>query len=434
MAGDVVILACSVMTAFVMRYPKGIPPVYHRSILILIPVLAGLMILVYSVYELYTKDRRPWRDLRSRLVAAYTVFAISSMAVFFILREFSFPRPAVLLIYLLMLPFQGAWHWLGWRMALKATGRKQVLVISIDSGHALAEKLKESWGPYLGEVRILCPSKPEWVGSSDGGISDIEVAVAQADVIVLDNSLSATWHREISERCFAQKKELLVVPGLYEIMLSESKLTQIDDIPVFAVDTYLRGERTAAFKRMLDLAVAGTLLTGTIPLFVLIGLIIKLDSPGPVFYVQERVGHRGRTFKLYKFRTMVHDAEALTGPVWSSGQDPRVTRVGRFLRATRLDELPQLVNVLRGDMSLVGPRPERPVFVEKFAQEIPYYEERLRVPGGITGLAQVLGRYSTSPRDKLTYDLLYARKASLGFDLLILLKTVHAMIDRRKAV
>ena len=141
-------------------------------------------------------------------------------------------------------------------------------------------------------------------------------------------------------------------------------------------------------------------------------MAIKLTSPGPVFYTQKRVGRNNKVFQLYKFRTMINNAEARTGPVLSSEKDGRVTKVGRILRMTRIDEIPQLINVLKGDMSIVGPRPERPVFVEKYCKELPDYAYRHMINTGITGLAQVSGKYSTSPQDKLRYDLLYAKAAT----------------------
>ncbi|MFT3773046.1 MAG: sugar transferase [Minicystis sp.] len=159
---------------------------------------------------------------------------------------------------------------------------------------------------------------------------------------------------------------------------------------------------------------------------------IKLDSPGPVLYSQIRAGERGRTFRMHKLRSMRTDAEA-RGAAWAAEDDPRVTRVGRFLRRTRIDENPQLWNVLVGDMSLVGPRPERPVFVEQLEQQIPFFRQRLGVKPGVTGHAQVRCRYGASiedAREKLAYDLFYIKSLSLWFDLSILIDTVKVVLLR----
>jgi len=191
-------------------------------------------------------------------------------------------------------------------------------------------------------------------------------------------------------------------------------------------------------KRACDIVAAVCGLVLSLPLAALTALLVKLDSPAdPVFYHQERVGLNGATFTIHKFRTMRSDAEARTGPVWSAGDsDPRITRVGHFLRKTRLDEVPQLWNVLRGDMSLVGPRPERPQFVEQLTRQIPFYGQRHVVKPGVTGWAQVRYTYGASVEDaleKMQYDLYYVKHLSLRFDLLIALETVKIILLRRGA-
>jgi exopolysaccharide biosynthesis polyprenyl glycosylphosphotransferase len=187
-------------------------------------------------------------------------------------------------------------------------------------------------------------------------------------------------------------------------------------------------------KRCVDLVGASIGLLIAAPLVPVIALAIKLDSKGPVFYSQERVGRFGDPFRMYKFRTMSQDAEA-EGPQWAAGQeDPRLTRVGRFLRRTHLDELPQLVNVLSGDMSLVGPRPERPVFVNDLHHAIPKYDQRLLLKPGMTGLAQVHYRYDRSLADvrrKLRFDLFYIKRMCLALDAKILLWTLVVVATGR---
>lgn len=192
----------------------------------------------------------------------------------------------------------------------------------------------------------------------------------------------------------------------------------------------------AAIKRLVDVLVAGLLLVLLAPILALVALLVKSDSPGPILYSQERIGLRGRVFRLYKFRSMRLDAEAATGPVWAADRDPRVTRVGRFLRSSRLDECPQLWNVIKGDMSLVGPRPERPVFVERLSREVPSYAQRHLLLPGVTGWAQVCYPYGASVEDaraKLTYDLYYLLHWSPAFDLLIIFHTIKIVLCGRGA-
>jgi sugar transferase (PEP-CTERM system associated) len=199
---------------------------------------------------------------------------------------------------------------------------------------------------------------------------------------------------------------------------------------------YYASRLSLIYKRFASVVVSIVGLVLSLPLLPFIVLAIKLSSPGRVLYSQSRVGRDGVAFRCYKFRTMQSDAEADTGPAWAVDDDPRITRVGRFLRMTRMDEIPQLLNVLRGDMSLVGPRPERPEFVAALNQQIPYYRLRHSVRPGITGWAQILYRYGSSVEDakeKLRYDLYYIKNTSVGLDLLIILNTIKIVLLGRGA-
>jgi sugar transferase (PEP-CTERM system associated) len=197
--------------------------------------------------------------------------------------------------------------------------------------------------------------------------------------------------------------------------------------------------RSATFvfaRRIVSIIISSIGLLLTLPLLPIIMLAVRIDSEGPVFYTQTRMGKAGRLFKVVKFRTMRHDAEAATGPQWAGDQDPRVTRVGRFLRSSRLDEIPQLWCVLKGDMAFVGPRPERPEFIQLLSQEIPYYGVRHMVRPGVTGWAQIKYKYGSTiedAREKLQYDLYYIKNASIGLDLLIMFQTVKTVLLRRGA-
>lgn len=217
---------------------------------------------------------------------------------------------------------------------------------------------------------------------------------------------------------------------LYE---EESGRLPIDDLKPSSIifsREFKRGIVVSTVKRTLDLAIATIGLMLTLPVMALIGLLIKLDSPGPVFYRQVRVGLRAQPYMIWKFRSMFTDAEK-GGARWTSEQDPRISRVGRYLRKWRLDELPQLINVIRGEMSLVGPRPERPVFVQELRAVIPFYDLRHAVRPGITGWAQTQFRYGASAEDshvKLQYDLYYVKYLSIKLDMRILLETVRVIL------
>jgi Undecaprenyl-phosphate glucose phosphotransferase len=216
-----------------------------------------------------------------------------------------------------------------------------------------------------------------------------------------------------------------VVPDLLQFIALRARLENLDGVPIISLnDVPLRGFNSV-LKRVVDVAISGTALLGLSLPFMVIAVLIRRASPGPVFYTQERMGLDGKAFHVYKFRSMYVGAEDDTGPVWARDDDPRCTTVGQWLRRLDLDELPQLWNVLRGDMSIVGPRPERPYFVEQFKHRIPQYMLRHKVKSGITGWAQVNGwRGNTSLEKRIEYDLYYIENWSVGLDLKIMWLTV----------
>jgi sugar transferase (PEP-CTERM system associated) len=221
----------------------------------------------------------------------------------------------------------------------------------------------------------------------------------------------------------------------YERLTGKILLDELKPSWLVFSDGFRARRLTRIVKRGLDLVLALIGLAVAAPLMLLTALAIRVDSPGPILYRQDRVGENGRLFTLFKFRSMRADAERGT-PVWAKDRDDRVTRVGRFIRVARLDELPQLWNVLKGDMSFVGPRPERPFFVEQLAAAIPFYLERHVVKPGVTGWAQVRYRYGSSVEDaieKLRYDLYYIKHLSIGFDLTIVLDTVKVILSGKGA-
>jgi Undecaprenyl-phosphate glucose phosphotransferase len=228
--------------------------------------------------------------------------------------------------------------------------------------------------------------------------------------------------------------DIQFVPDLFSLHTSRMRLKEIAGLPFISVREEALGGVDRVVKRSFDLAATSLGLLVLSPLLAVLAVLVKLSSPGPVFYRQERIGRDGHEFAMLKFRTMRTDAEAASGPVWTTEDDPRVTPLGRFLRRYSLDELPQLVNVLRGDMSLVGPRPERRVFVDRFAREMPRYFERHRVQSGLTGWAQVHGlRGNTSIAERTLYDLHYVENWSLLLDVRILLMTIHHVLRGENA-
>jgi exopolysaccharide biosynthesis polyprenyl glycosylphosphotransferase len=223
-----------------------------------------------------------------------------------------------------------------------------------------------------------------------------------------------------------------MLPDLTEILFGHVRTAHIRGVPLIQVFPDILSPWARVLKRAIDVAVSMLILTCGLPFVLFVSLAIKLESRGPLLYAQKRVGRGGRLFTLYKFRSMKHNAEADTGPVWAGKNDSRITRVGRIMRKLHIDEFPQFFNVLKGDMSLVGPRPERPAFVDEFRHTIPLYERRMNIKPGITGWAQVKHKYDetlTDVKDKLQYDLFYLENMSLALDLKIILSTVGIILQ-----
>jgi exopolysaccharide biosynthesis polyprenyl glycosylphosphotransferase len=236
--------------------------------------------------------------------------------------------------------------------------------------------------------------------------------------------------------CKMRGMRILSLAAVHENYLGRIDLDRLTVNDLLTTHGFAASRLTEFVKRLSDIAGGSIMLILMLPLMVLTALAIKIDSPGPVFYRQLRVGKFNEPFTLFKFRSMRGDAEAAGNPLWAQRHDPRVTRIGRFIRTTRIDELPQLVNVLRGEMTLVGPRPERPHFVEQLSRAIPFYRQRSYVKPGVTGWAQVNFPYGASvedAREKLSYDLYYVKHRSVLLDAFILLSTIRVVLFREGA-
>ena len=268
------------------------------------------------------------------------------------------------------------------------------------------------------------------VGSSDHLSSLIERHNVREVLVGLDSYEHDKLIHIINE-CNGYEVGLKMMADLYDIVSGQARISSIYGAPLIEVMPEIMKPWEESLKRIVDVVVSGVILVAGLPFWLIVAAIIRLNSPGPILYKQERVGKNGKNFKMIKFRSMYTDAEKKSGPVWASRRDPRVTSVGKIIRSLHIDEVPQFMNVLRGDMSLVGPRPERAFFVEKLAAEIPLYKRRLKVRPGITGWAQVKHKYDESIEDvkaKLKYDLFYIENMSWRMDLKILFNTFYVML------
>lgn len=265
-----------------------------------------------------------------------------------------------------------------------------------------------------------------------GDIKEIIINEGVQDVIIAMEPENRDKLIDVLDKIDIPDVSVKILPDFFQMISGLNQTNQIFGLPLIEVMPDPMPSWEKFFKRLMDIVLSLILLILSLPVFLTVILLIRITSKGPAIYRQKRVGKFSRQFTMYKFRTMYQDAETGTGPVWARGDDPRITPVGFWLRKLRIDEIPQLMNVLRGDMSLVGPRPERPFFVEQFLKQIPLYHRRLRVRPGITGWAQVKWKYDESFDDvveKTKYDLFYVENMSLRMDLKILINTFFTMIS-----
>ena len=277
------------------------------------------------------------------------------------------------------------------------------------------------------------PGLPTWDGIPIlGAARDIGALIERHSVDEIIVAHAPSWQEQLINQLVAAGQEdrvrITCALGLSDAMTAGLRLRYVADIPLVAVSGLRPGKAYRWAKRCFDIGFSFAALIITAPAIAILALLVRATSRGPAFFCQQRVGLRGRDFTIYKLRTMVVDAERETGPTLADPYDDRVTPLGRILRTTRLDELPQFFNVLRGEMSVIGPRPERPEFTRNYIGKIPGYTKRLTVKPGITGLAQVCGGYDTDVYTKLRYDWVYVYHQSLWLDLKILLQTVRVVL------
>jgi exopolysaccharide biosynthesis polyprenyl glycosylphosphotransferase len=329
------------------------------------------------------------------------------------------------------------------RFSLRSRGvaADKVLIVGTgEVGQIILHKIRNS--PRLGyEVVGFIDGAPAQKEVMDvpilGDVDDIPSIIDAYEIDEVIIGLPEASHQEILtviSRCEREKVSIKVFPDVFQIMASEVSIGELGGLPLLTIrDIALRGWKLT-LKRAVDLIGSAVGLVVLSPLMMLVALLVKLDSPGPVFYAQERMGLDAKPFWMLKFRSMWEDAEAKTGPVWATKDDPRRTKIGAFIRRFSIDELPQFINVLLGEMSLVGPRPERPVFVEQFRRSIPRYMDRHRERAGLTGWAQVNGlRGDTSIAERTKYDLWYTENWSLLLDFKIILRTLIRVFADRNA-
>jgi len=442
LALDALLVNVAVVGAFFVRFGGELPSFNFGAYAGLWPLITAIYLGAGYVFGLYEPERTEgsW-ELARAVIQAVTLGTLLTAAVAFFAgpRFFSFSRLVIVIAWVLQFALLVGWRAALLRFTAVLWPQQRILVVGTTQlAVELARELEQraSWGyRVIGFVRHSDAETPVTTGLPVLGYAeDVTGIIARERIDRVIVASPVALRELIEDMALSNESDVRVevVPELYEIFIGTVDST-ISDIPLMEITRPAAPGWYVSAKRLLDIAVSASVLVIVSPLLLVVASVILLTMGWPVLFSQERVGRNGTTFKVWKFRTMVNDAEALSGPVLAEQGDPRITPVGRFLRTTRIDELPQLANILVGEMSFVGPRPERPFFVEQYVREIPGYRERFKVKPGVTGLAQVSGGYATTPERKLKFDLIYMYHQNLLMDLQILVETVRVVLTGRGA-
>jgi len=439
--GDIVLIAGSILLAYYLRFYGKIIPVtrgipYLNYYIYPAPFMILVYLLAFNYAGLYLQERGVSRlDEFFRVFSAVTASIIILMSSTFLVRRFSYSRIVIVYLWVLSVIVLGAWR-IAYRAIFRSLKKREIIVQCVlvigntEISRILIDRIKrspESGYKVVGIVdNKLKAGKKIYDTRVLGKIKETPKIIEKENVDEVFIGLTNYNRQEIADMILQnQGVRFMIASDVLSIITKNIEYDELHGIPVFAVkELPLDNMTNRVVKRACDIifSILGLIILS--PLFLIAAVIIKFTSPGPVFFRQERVSRHNKVFLVWKFRTMRVDAEAKTGPVWAKADDPRRTKIGSFLRKTSIDEFPQLINVLLGEMSIVGPRPERPHFVNKFKETIPRYMERHKVKAGMTGWAAVNGlRGDTSLEERVKYDLYYIENWSLWFDIKIIIKT-----------
>lgn len=423
--GDQVGFQLGVLFVGLLRFAVDPPERGFTEYLGAAPVLSVALLVIFLAFDLYRTPDMPLRGAVLALARPLFLTAVLAIILAFFLRGFAFPRIIIGLGAPLGCLLVLSWRVLLHRIVARRRGVEKVMVI--------VDRRAEDMGDQAATLKRLLNTDERYVELSQvvdhHSHDELLAATNVADLAIIASAVPADVRSRLAFELLDAGLRVLVMPAPFDVVLATGRQTNFHALEGVELvpDPPRLVHRT--FKRLLDVLVAAVVLVLAVPFTIGTALAVRLDSPGPVIFSQTRVGLNGATFRIHKFRTMRPDAEADTGAVFASVDDPRITRVGGFLRRSRLDEIPQLWNVLRGDMSLVGPRPERPEFVAGFARDVTAYAQRHVVRPGITGLAQVRAGYSATVEEKLRFDLLYINRSTLLDDVRILVQTLATILD-----
>ncbi|UCE27730.1 MAG: undecaprenyl-phosphate glucose phosphotransferase [Candidatus Coatesbacteria bacterium] len=442
---DATVICAAFVLAYYVRFSGFLPMFYGaprlEPYLIPLPLITIIWLIIIKAFGLY--DRRRLRfsfDTFYSVLGAALFGALIVVAVGFFYRGFSYSRLVVIIGALFVFSGLSLNRIIIAQVRLVllrlGVGERRCLIVGASAAAAdLAARIKGSFETEYHLIGVVTGDNGaravEDVVPVLGDLDGLDAVIERERIhdVFFCSEIPQDRLLELMLACDLKGVGVRIIPSVADLMSSKIYSEEALGVPVFTLRHFRISGFNWLLKRAIDVVVALGCFVVLAPFVAAVALAIKLTSPGPVFYKQIRVGLDGRRFTMYKFRSMVEGAEEETGPIFAKHDDSRVTAVGRLLRRTSLDELPQLMNVLKGEMSLVGPRPERPYFVEKFGTEIPRYLERHKVLSGMTGWAQVNGlRGNTSISERVKYDIFYIENWSLFFDLKILVRTFFNVV------
>ncbi|MDA3871112.1 MAG: sugar transferase [Candidatus Marinimicrobia bacterium] len=451
---DIIAITVAFFVTFIFRYKLNIfsneAELYFFDILIPAVVLSLFWIILFFYYGLYQFPVAPSRTDENLKVLKATFYGVIILFIitFNLYKPLSITRITLLFYWLALMFFTI----LGRSFLISFRRRR------LENGIGLSNVLIVGWNPFAFNIFDKIEKFPALGYRVIGFISlnysqnngkkykgkEVIGSIDSLPQLIKDNNIGelviafeTSNHKrllDVIDRVGNMDVGLKIIPDMYDIISGQARTNQIYGFPLIDIFPRLMPNWEKVIKRFIDIFMSVFALIFFLPFLLFFGLLIKIDSVGPTFYHQKRVGKNGKEFKIFKLRTMVVDAEKKSGPIWSQKDDPRITRIGRILRRIRLDEIPQFINVLEGHMSIVGPRPERPNFVDEFSKKIPLYKHRLKMKPGITGWAQIKHKYDESlddVKEKLQYDLYYLENMSLRLDFKIILNTISIVFSAK---
>ena len=435
---DVLLIILSVNLAYFIRAKKSVISYlgFNKGLLTITLILA-IYLLSFYIFDFYTiRGKFTYTRFLANIAGALVSVALISMGLFY-----AFPFVIGRGVFLISLILAGilihAWRLFYFVFFRHALPKKEILIIgtgqSAEDIHAFIKKNPEY--KVTGFIGRGLKTKKSSDKKVLGNFHSLEKIINDHKIDDIIVTIEAFQYKELNKILIDGKMKginIWDIPAFYEQFYYKLPVQHIKESWFLSANGFdkLSSNVYKRLKRTLDLLISVVILIITFPFAVIIALAIKLDSKGPIFFLQDRMGENQKIFNLLKFRTMVSDAEK-DEPKWAKENDPRATRIGKIIRKTRLDELPQLINIIKGEMSLIGPRPEREFFVKKLMQKIPFYSLRFSIKPGLTGWAQITYKYGDSVNDaleKLQYELYYVKNMSLALDLRILLKTIRIVL------